>query len=636
MAGSATEPDVIPVRFEVDTGHIERARAKLTEAEAALRGLTQGAKVPTAIDVQTDEARASVRALKDEIKALEKARRDADRLALQGYKFQKAAEAAAAKGAEKGGEGMTLGSQAIIGAARYLGEKGVDFALSGAKWAASIVKGAVTMGIEGTASRQKNIAILDRLTKGQGELAESVSKQLAGETGVGEEKAMERVKALIQARFDRADTEMVFRASAEIGEVKGQGKADAFLEILEKVQFEGKVTEKALKGLASAGVEKSALLEQLQQTGETTEQVEARLKSGGVAAKDFARAAAAAVQKDIGGVAGKGLDAMFNRAKIAAGDLFDGMDEGVGALEGLGNIVIGALSGADGAKLKESISAAGNEVLKLAKNVTAADVKTLFDAAAGAATTMAAGIKAAAGAAAELWNITKQVSGKGGHVEEDTGSWFGGGTDEAIVEEINAGNRRAAIREMEAEKIKAAAEKAKAAAAAGPGEASGQAAAGGYVTGKAYADGFSKGVDENAGKAAAAGAALVGGAVKAGAAAQKSHSPSEVMAEKGENYVEGYEIGIRRTAGRAASAGSDMVGRTVRAAGGGAGGGAGAAAGAASSIILQVYQTLPPGSPEATRAAARAGAEQAYPAFLAALRQAGRDGALIRSPNASG
>ena len=631
MAGGASEADVIPVRFEVDSGPIERARAKLTEAEAALRGLTQGAKVPTAIDVQTDEARASVRALKDEIKALEKARKESDRLALQGYKFQKAAEAAAAKGGEKGGEGMSLGSQAVIGAARYLGEKGVDFALSGAKWAASIAKGAVTMGIEATASKQKNIAILDRLTKGQGELAESVSKQLAGETGVGEEKAMERVKALIQARFDRADTEMVFRASAEIGEVKGQGKADAFLEILEKVQFEGKVTEKALKGLASAGVEKSALLEQLQQTGETTEQVEARLKSGGVAAKDFARAAAAAVQKDIGGVAGKGLDAMINKLKMGVGDLFDGMDEGVGALEGLGGVIGAALSGEEGAKLKESISAAGNEVLKLAKNVTAADVKTLFDAAGSAATTMAAGIKAAAGAAADLWNITKQVSGRGSHTESiDTGDEV---EREAFLRNKAFNDKIAAEQEKAAAKAKAAQE---AAAGAGAGGAAGQAAAGGYNAGKAYADGLAKGIDENAGKAAAAGAGAVAGAVKAGAAAQKSHSPSEVMAEKGENYVEGYEIGIRRTAGRAATAGSDMVGRTVRAAGGPAGGSAGAASGAAASIILQVYQTLPPGSPEATRAAARAGAEQSMPAFLQLLRQAGRDSALIRSPNAGG
>lgn len=629
MAGGASEADVIPVRFDVDPGPVERARAKLTEAEAALRGLQQGARVPTAIDVQTDEARASVRALKDEIRDLKKTQKESDRLALQGYKFQKANEAADAEKAasfyESAGAALSGGAALALKAALAIGAAGAAMVVAGVK-----------TGIEATASRQKNIAILDRLTKGQGELAESVSKTLAGETGVGEDKAMERVKALIQAKFDRADTEMVFRASAEIGEVRGEGKAEAFLSILEKVQLEGKVTEKALKGLAGAGVERSALLEQLRQTGETTEQVESRLKSGGVAAKDFARAAATAVQKDIGGVAGKGLDAMFNRAKIAAGDLFDGMDEGVGALEGMGNILIGALSGPEGAKLKESISAAGNEVLKLAKNVTAADVKSLFDAAAGAATTMAAGIKAAAAGAAELWNITKQISGKGGHVEEDTGSWFGGGTDEAIVEEINAGNRRAAIREMEAEKIKAAAEKAKAAAAAGPGEASGQAAAGGYVTGKAYADGFSKGVDENADKAAAAGAALVGGAVKAGAAAQKSHSPSEVMAEKGENYVEGYELGIRRTAGRAASAGSDMVGRTVRAAGSPVGGSAGAASGAAASIILTINQTLPPGSPEATRTAARAGAEQAYPAFLAALRQAGRDSALIRSPNAGG
>ncbi len=632
--GGGSEAEIISVRIDVEAGPVDVAKGKLREAEALVRGLKDGGRIPTVLDVDTANAKARVKDLKDEIRGLEKAQKDANALAVKGYQYQKAAEAAAKKGGEGGADGMTLGSQAIVGAARYLGEKGVDFALSGAQWAAHIVKGAVTMGIEATASRQKNIAVLDRLTKGQGEIAEQVSKQLAGETGVGEDKAMERVKALIQAKFDRADTEMVFRASAEIGEVRGEGKAEAFLSILEKVQHEGKVTERALKGLAGAGVEKSALLEQLKQTGETTEQVEARLKAGGVAAKDFARAAATAVQKDIGGVAGKGLDAMFNRLKIGFGDLFDGMDEGVGALEGLGGIVGQALSGAEGAKLKESISAAGNDVLSLVKNVKASDVKSLFEAAGSAATTMASGIKAAASAAAELWNITKQVSGRGSHTETiDTGD---AEEREAFLRNKAFNDKIAADQERAAAKAKAAQE---AAAGAGAGSAAGQAAAGGYNAGKAYADGLAKGIDENAGKAAAAGAGAVAGAVKAGAAAQKSHSPSEVMAEKGGDYVEGYSLGIKRNAGRAADAGADMVTRTVRAAGpGAAAGGAagGGAAGAAASLVMNVYQTLPPGSSAETRAAARAGAEMAMPAFLALLRQAERDAVLIRRPNAGG
>ncbi|WP_196299831.1 hypothetical protein, partial [Streptococcus pneumoniae] len=84
------------------------------------------------------------------------------------------------------------------------------------------------------------------------------------------------------------------------------------------------------------------------------------LKGGKVAASDFAKAASAAATRDFGGIAGKDLASMFNRAKIAAGDLFDGMDEGLDSVKGLGALVTDALSGKEGEALKASISAAGN------------------------------------------------------------------------------------------------------------------------------------------------------------------------------------------------------------------------------------------------------------------------------------
>ncbi len=648
MGAGSTEAEVIPVRIEVDATPVDVAKGKLAEAQAALRGFTKGASAPTYLEFQTGEARASIKALTADIKAMERASKDADKaavsaakatekgrdkanaLAVKGYQYQKAAEADdAAKTAalyESAGAALSGGAALALKAALAIGAAGAGLVIAGIK-----------TGIEATATKQKNIAVLDRLTKGQGEIAESVSKQLAGQTGVSEEKAMERVKGLIQAKFNRAQTEDIFRASADIGEVKGEGKAELFIKTLEKVQFAGKASEKSVKALFSAGVEESAILAGLQRTGESIDGVRARLKAGKVTAEEFSKAATGAVQKDIGGVAGKGLDAMVNRLKIGFGDLFDGMDEGVGALEGLGGLVGAALGGPEGVKLKEALSGAGNEILGLVKNVTAADLKALFSAAGSAATTMAAGIKAAAGAAADLWNITKQVSGRGSHLESAQG---GGGMGDAEEAELFLRNKAfndkiAAEQEKAAAKNKAAADEA--AGAAGVGPAKDAAAVGGYNTGKAYADGFAQGVGDNADKGAAAGAAMVGGAVKAGAAAQKSHSPSEVMAEKGDHYVEGYAGGIKRTAGQAAAAGADMVGRTVRA-GGGAGAGAGAQGGAAGgpSIVLQVYQTLPAGSPEVTRSAARQGAEMSYPALLAMLRQAARDGQLLGVPSAGG
>mgnify|MGYP000075353905 FL=1 len=626
-------PEVFPIKIEGDTSALDAMKGKLREAEGDLKRLQYTAKSELFGELQFAKAKAQVKDLSSEIKGLDRANREAERSAAKTAKeAQKLAEIRnAAKrpssllegsGGEMSAKGADAGS--LFGSAfagTFAGNLASHAAVAIKDLAVSIpsmIGEGVIEGVKATSTKIRNIAILDRLTKGQGEIAEQVSKSLAGETGIGEDKAMERVKALIQAKFDRGDTELVFKASAEIGAVKGEGKADAFLAILEKVQLEGKVTEKALKGLAGAGVEKSALLEQLKQTGETTEQVEARLKAGGVAAKDFARAAATAVQNDIGGVAGKGLDAMINKLKIGVGDLFDGMDEGVSVIEGVGETIGKALSGAEGAQLKASISAAGNEVLALAKNITAADIKTLFSAAAGAATTLASGIKEAAGAAAALYNFAKQVSGSGSHMESGSSGTAEG---DAIEQEIAAGNRRAFIREQAIEKAKADAKRLEEATA---GNAKGDAAAGGVQTGKAYADGLAKGIEENAGKPAAAAAAAMAGTIDAGKATAKIKSPSKVTEEEGKNLEEGRALGIQRNAWRPAAAAADSMGRTVNAGGatGGALGGSGGSAGGNNYTFAPVI-TIPGGSD--VGAAIDRALTLAYPAFLSMLRQSERD-----------
>lgn len=554
------------------------------------------------------EAKSAEKALGDAAKAKEKSQKESNDLAVKGFQFQRADEAAkAAESAafyEKGGKALASGATIALAAAAAIGVA-----------AAGILKAGVSYGIEQTAQREKNVAVLDKLTGGQGTLAEEFSKKLAAETGTEEDTAMARIKGLINARFGQADTESIFRASADLGEIKGQGNAEAFISILEKVQEHGSATEKSLKGLEGAGVERAAVLDMLKQAGESAEEVERRLKAGKVSSEDFARAASAAVSKDLGGVAGKGLDAMLNRLKIGFDDLFDDFD--LGPLKDAGSLLDDALQGDAGAALKKGITEAGNAVLGLAKNITAADIKSFFETAGSAASTAASAIKSAATAAGELWNTIKQVSGKGGHLQDDKGSLLGGGTDDQIVHEIEQANKREEIRaSQKAERERLAAE----------------AKNGGEKVGEAVADGMAKGVADNASKANAATAAMVKGALDAGASTAKIKSPSGVAQEHGKFYDEGWERGIEQHADRPARAAKSMAAGVGAAGASATGGTAGVAPGggaAGGGIIVNNNFAIQAGTPDDIKDALMRAVEELTPAvqalFLRSQRLSQRD-----------
>ena len=601
------------------------------EAKAALKTLQDAANEELFAKSPIAKARADVRALGADfraagaqaksaerdfaaaVKAAEKKagaeKKASDRQAVAAYQYQKddADQKAAATAAhyQQAGEYLATGAAAVVSAALAIGAAGVGFVAAGLKF-----------GIENTAQRQKNTAILDRLTGGQGAEAEEFSKRLAGDTGVSEDKAMERVKGLIQAKFGKEDTGAIFRASADIGEVKGEGKAELFIKTLEKVQLAGSASEKSVKALLGAGVERSELLEGLKKTGETTEAVEARLKAGKVSANEFTKAATSAVQKDIGGVAGKGLDAMFNRAKIAAGDLFDNFD--LSGVEALGGKVTEALGGEAGAGLKEQITAAANGILDLTKNITAADIKGAFATAGEAATTAAAAIKTAATAAADLWNTIKQVSGGGSHTEKDKGGLFGSGTDDQIQHEIEQANLREQLRaDQRAAREKEKAEAAKAAVA----------------TGVAYGEGFAQGIESSAGKPIAAAAATGKGVVAAGNTAIKAHSPSREAEQSGGWYDEGWERGIAGNADKPAAAARAMGGGIVKAGNSALAPAAASSSSAASggdvSIQFAPVFQFAASTPEGLRAEMQKAIDEMTPAMLArllaGLRQNSRD-----------
>lgn len=607
--GSDTGAVVIPIKVEADASSLDAMRAKLRSAQADVDALKTKASAPTYLEFQVSEAKANVKSLTEEIRELEKAQKKqaaSNKLAVTGYKFQKANEAEdAAKVAgyyESAGAALSSGAAMAATAALAIAAAGVGLVAAGVKY-----------GIENTAQRQKNQAVLDKLTRGQGAEAEEFSKSLAAETGVGEDKAMERVKALIQAKFGKEDTGAIFRASADIGEVKGEAKAELFLKTLEKVQFEGAATTRSLEALKGAGVDKGDLLAGLAKAGETTEQVEARLKAGKVAADEFARAAAAVVQKDIGGVAGKGLDAMINRLKIGFGDLFDDLD--LGPIESLGGLLSDALSGEDGAKLKAGLTEAGDAVLKLAKNITAEDIKGAFETIGSAASKMAKAVGEAYEFASDTFKAWKEFSGANAQEGED------------IERQIKLQTDKAQIRFEKEQRAKEAAK------------------AGGDETGKAFADGMAKGVADNADKPAAAAAAAAAGMTAAGKGAIKAKSPSRVAEEQiGKTFDEGAELGIERNADKPASAASRMMGRVVRAGAGGvesgASGsfaGAGSVGGGGGSGTVTVTNVFSPnlivqGGDARDEQQMRRVLLALYPDFLAMQRQSERDRALTRAP----
>src|ERR1051326_449968 len=231
---------------------IKRARAEVQELTAAYRELAKAQKEADkeakAADKEASKRKAAIEKATGKEKPLEKA-------------FEKGeGHATAIEGAlAKGGEALAAGAKVAVGAALAIGAAGV-----------ALVKSGVEFGIRSTADKDKQIQILDRLTHGPGRIAEEVSQGLAEQTGVSEEKTLERVKSLIGAKFGRGDTEAIARAAADIGEVKGEGSGEAFISLLEKTKELGAASEKSIKALASVGIEKSELYVGLKKTGETT------------------------------------------------------------------------------------------------------------------------------------------------------------------------------------------------------------------------------------------------------------------------------------------------------------------------------------------------------------------------------
>jgi hypothetical protein len=517
-------------------------------------------------------------------------------------------EAGAAKASPLLLAGGAAAAAAIVAASAYMLEKGVE------------------LGVRQTSEREAQTRILDKLTQGQGDLAYRVTMSLAGEKGVDPATAAERVKGLIQAGFDRSETEILFRASADLGEVKGAEKGKTFLELLEKTAAKGKVNEESLNDLAEAGVEAAGVLDLLRQKGEGLDAVRTRVKAGQVSVADFTKAVGGAVSAKLGGAAGNGLDAELNRAKITAASLFDDFD--LSPVEGALKAVQEILVSPTGTELKDGIKDVGDSLLSfldpLKTEKGKADLKLFFH--------------DVAGAAHDAAEVIREVEHGLGKVV-DAAVWVSKAYKEIrgtqkLAESVADNNGVIDLNEFAAKRDAERYGTDDLAARDAARKAGAEARAAGLDVAKGYADGLEAGkplVDKTMRQL------MEEGAIEPANEALDRHSPSKVFAGMGRDSVLGYAKGANDNAAVASDATADMAEQSIAAArrpgllgpgglGASGGGGAGAAGVVVQmgSVVVQV--TAAPG---VSVAEARAMGEAAGDGFVArvqaVIREMSRD-----------
>lgn len=199
------------------------------------------------------------------------------------------------------------------------------------------------------------------------ELQEGIFKKLGGDYevaahlglqfGIGEDKAVEEAKSLLQAKFKESEVPVLIKVAAGMDAVKS-GSGAEYLEKLEKLRLEPKVTTKDLAGLWKLGLDSKAVYADLAKTlGVTVPVAMAKVKSGAVDTETVIKAIERAGQKSFGGISNLLEDnvlVMLDRVKGDAEHLFDGVDTSTvkAALKNL----IGEIEGGAGAELKGAVA----------------------------------------------------------------------------------------------------------------------------------------------------------------------------------------------------------------------------------------------------------------------------------------
>ena len=432
--------------------------------------------------------------------------------------------------------------------------------------AGKLIFAAVQYGVEQTAAAEKQKAILDKLTGGRGAVTFDLALSLAGETGQTPEVAIERVKQLMAAKFSTAEIPLLIKASADLGAVKGDEKGKALLEKLEMIANKGKVGQESLDGLSEAGVNATAVLEKLRKKGESLDAVRLRLKAGTIGAKEFAKAVGEAVEQDFGGIAGKGLDASLNRARISFSKLFTGLN--LSPLTGAIDKVAKVLDGPAGEKLKTAFSHLGD-----------AAIKTLFGPFEGAegqkrlekiATTLAVIVEKTA----TILEKSAPIIEKALDLLFDTGKKDPSGLSAIIDVLIGLGMAAQGLTLLDFDEIAAGFDRITAAIAGLLGVDISPATS----LGTGIVDGMIGGILSGAAGVVSAIQTVAGDAITAAKSTLGIASPSKVFAEIGGYTSLGFAKGANDNASAAsdatASMASDATGSATGAAAGGSGGGA--------------------------------------------------------------
>lgn len=251
---------------------------------------------------------------------------------------------------------LKAGGAAVAAGAAALGAAALALVYGAGK----VVASAVTFGVEQTNARK-------RVEDAIGKDGYAVGIKVAGDFDIDQNKAFEQVKGLLAAKFSAQEVPAIIRIAAGIGEMKGEGKAAAFLEKMEAMANKGgKANEEAVKGFAEVGISTDKVYAALAaKLGISIQAAKNKVKAGTLDMKVALEAVQAAGAAEFGPVAdklGKSVPGLLNKIKVQFSQLFSGFD--LSPLKGALETVSKVLGGPKGEALGASLSKLGSTVLK--------------------------------------------------------------------------------------------------------------------------------------------------------------------------------------------------------------------------------------------------------------------------------
>jgi hypothetical protein len=274
-------------------------------------------------------------------------------------KVQREAQAAAAKGQEEAQAAATKSSGEMGGmiVVAYEAAKQLATALwDAAKAAASVTFEGAKLAVEMSNAKSEAERVFERFTGSKAaadEMYESV-KNLSRITGESPEAVAGRMKKLLAEGFKPLLAGNIMQAMADTQAAVGDTEASKLEGIFEKLHNKDALDQKAIAGLARAGVDTKRVYASLaSHLHESIDQVKRDLKAGTIAGDEAAAAIAEAVEGKFGGSAQSKADndilIMLARVKNDARGLFEDID--IGPIKEATKSLFEALEGPGGKEL---------------------------------------------------------------------------------------------------------------------------------------------------------------------------------------------------------------------------------------------------------------------------------------------